>query len=275
MKALRRPFFVYPACFVFLSGCAAPRLTPIALHQQTIDYQQGHPVLVSRKTNIVALTILSPEVKTHAFLVVSVMNRSKAVATIDATDVTADCGGQPLRVFTAAELEHIARVKRGWAIAAAVMGAAAGAAAAAAPTTTYTSGSVYAPTGARVGSFNATATTYNPAATAAATAAVNANAQAQLAGIENAHQQREAQIAGLLQLTTVYPNQAAGGVVEIDKKGMGDPINVHVRFAGEMHDFALHFEQGGQAVASSSTASPKSPSSSPPAGSTRSGPPVF
>jgi hypothetical protein len=260
---LQNPLFVYATCGVFLSSCASPMLSPIALDHQTIDYQAGNPTMVSRKTSVVALTILSAEVKTHAFVAISVANRSKAVATIDATDVTADSGGQSLRVYTAAELEHIARVQKGWAIAAAVLGAAAGAAAANIPATTYTNGSVYGANGARIGGFNATATTYNPAAATVATAAVTANAQAQVAGIENAHQQREGQIAGVLQLTTVYPNQAAGGVVEIDKNGMADPINVHVRFAGERHDFALHFMQGGQPVASSSNASSPSAAATP------------
>jgi hypothetical protein len=57
------------------------------------------------------------------------------------------------------------------------------------------------------------------------------------------------QISGVLQMTTVPPNQAAGGIVEIDKRGMTDPINVRVRFAGEEHVFTLHYSQNGQPTA--------------------------
>lgn len=234
---------------IFLSCCASPMLTPVAVENQSIEYQQGKATVVSRKKNVVALGVLSPEVKEHAVIMVSVANLSNQVATIDATDISADSGGQPLHVYTATELVHIARVRQGWAIAAAALGGAANAAAASMPARTYSSGTVYSPYGMPVANYSGTTTTYNPAASAAAVSLANANTQAQVAGIQAGHQARMSQISGILQLTTVPPHQAAGGAVEIAKTVMTDPVNVHVRFAGEEHTFLLHFSQNGQTVA--------------------------
>lgn len=253
---IQLPFvFLIPLLF---TCCASPMLSPIATNNQAIDYQQGKATLVSRKHNVVALTLVQPEVKEHAILLLSVANLSKTPATIDATDVTADCAGHSLRVFTADQLAHIARVRRGWAIAAAALGGAANAAAASMPARTYTSGTVSTPYGYPVANYTGTTTTYNPAATALAVNVANANTQAQVAGIEAGHQQRVGQIGGVLQMTTVGPNQNAGGVIEIDKSGMTDPVNVHVRFAGEEHVFVLHYSQSGQATTTTTGTAPRS-----------------
>ena len=47
----------------------------------------------------------------------------------------------------------------------------------------------------------------------------------------------------ILKTTTVMPGQTYHGGVEINNTGMGDPVNVHVAFAGETHNFSFHLNR--------------------------------
>jgi hypothetical protein len=98
---------------------------------------------------------------------------------------------------------------------------------------------VYGYNGQQIASYNAYGTTYDPAATQAAQANINANARAQAAEVAAATQARMAQLNSVLRTTTLIPGQVFGGLVEISTNGAAGTINVRVNVGGDQHVFAF------------------------------------
>ena len=162
-----------------LAGCAHPNLSPIPAPGQTVIYRDGKPAIISRKgRSNVALTLASTEVNDHALIVVDVENKSGAPANLGTENVRADYMGRSLHVFSARELLRNERVGAVFAAVGTGIGGAARSAEAAQPAQSQGSGEIFAANGRRVGSYRGTAMGTDPAATALAQSAINADTNA-------------------------------------------------------------------------------------------------
>lgn len=216
-----------------LSGCASLKMTPV--EGQNVIYESGDPVVVGQSdVGVVAVKGLgqnpsNPQDRRAAFGVTFINHSSRpinfGVENIQATDGK----GKRLRVYTAEDLEREARAQ---AIAAAIavgLNAGAQSFAAAQPSRSYYNGG-YSGTsnynvsnrynqpvgtiaGRHSGTTYGTATTYNPAQTALANQAIQANTSARMAGIQGDLGASLAFADQILQTTTVFPGQMVSGFV--------------------------------------------------------------
>jgi hypothetical protein len=232
---------VLVAFAIVCGGCASPTLTPIPSTGQAVEYHNGRPTIVSVKTNVVITGLITNEVDDHAILYIGALNKSANTVTLGTENVSASSGSRALTVFTYEKLVRHARVGATWQRVGLAMSAGARAGAAAQPSTTNVQGSVYGPYGGQA-NYSGTAVTYDPAATAVAQSAINADTREQAAEINAQTSARMSQLSGILRTTTVHPGQFAGGVVEINNRGMKDTVNLQVDFAGETHRFAFRLK---------------------------------
>jgi len=218
---------------LILQGCSSVRFDVAEGDTGKATYVQGNPV-VSSKDKTAAFVSFSPEAfpaNQRGCLNVTLANTSKTPLNFGPENISVSCDGKELKTFSYEALKR--EIQQRAAAAAIAMGMAAGmqAAAASMPATTTTYGSSYGygnfsgtanPTYGynpwrysgnynSFGSYSATSTTYNPAATVSAQAAVNANSLQQMNMITANRNASLAELESMLRTTTIPPGAAYGG----------------------------------------------------------------
>jgi hypothetical protein len=230
---------------VVTAGCASAKLAKMNAQPQgeiqEVRFSKGAPNVISRGN--VATVFLAPEnngsgayiVNERVLLLVGVKNNSPKAFNIQETDIQASMNGQPLKVWTAQEVEEYVRAKadsaRTWAAIAGALGAVS---AGMSGGNSYYSG--------RVGN-----TTYSGAAysQAAANAAVDRNAaqtSATFDAIAAAESAGLASLNNLLKATTVDPGGNVMGWVRIGVPGTRPArsrYELQVMAGGEGHLFVF------------------------------------
>ncbi len=237
--------FLVVAAALSNTACTNPRLLQASpANSATPIYENGQAILESTKTNTVVVRVLTPQFDSEIAPTVFVGVSNGTAEPIDFTtaNITATDDGRELTVYSAEQVE--AKIKRDamWAAIATGLDAAAKSYNAAAASTSYTSGSAYAygTGGSAYGTYSGVTTTYDPAATAAAQASINASSQAQMTAIAAATDAQLAGTASLLRRTTVLPGKfAGGGVVLDDSMAKGSTIALTVDLGTEQHKFLL------------------------------------
>ncbi len=187
------------------------------LHPTAKKYRDFREMLDKEGKNIDAVTVSTPD-HTHAVVAMHAMERGK-------------------HVYVQKPLAHDIYETR-------MLTEAARSVQAAQPIQTQVGGDVFAANGQRVGSYRGTAVTTDPAGAALAQSAINADTSAQMASIQAGSETRMQEINRvILKTTTVMPGQTYHGGLEINNTGMGDPVSIHVAFAGEEHDFSFHLSR--------------------------------
>jgi len=226
-------FIVLAAGTLFLQGCSSVKFDVAEGDAAKATYVQGNPVIPS-KNKTAAFVSFSPEAfsaNQRGCLNVTLANTSKTPVNFGPENIFVSCDGKALKTFSYEALKR--EIQQRAAAAAIAMGMAAGmqAAAASMPTTTTTYGTSYGygnfagtanPTYGynpwrysgnynSFGSYSATSTTYNPAATVSAQAAVNANSLQQMNMIAANRNASLANLESMLRTTTIPPGAAYGG----------------------------------------------------------------
>ncbi|WP_162628722.1 hypothetical protein [Marinobacter bohaiensis] len=201
---------------LFLSGCATTTyhtdFHPVQKPYQQIYYNQGWTVLHQEGTQFdVELAVRESKERWEEITAfITVLNRSGGPVNIGIENITLTQDSQPIALWTYHELEqqHVTRAQsRKTAIA---LGAMAQSLSASQPTTTstYGSGSVYGTGGSATYSGSSYSTTYDPAASAAAQAQIQANAQSGMANINADLVHGLSALQGYLQKTTILPENS-------------------------------------------------------------------
>ena len=221
------------AAVLILQGCSSVRFDVAEGDTSKATYVQGNPV-VSSKGKTTAFVSFSPEAfptNQRGCLNVTLANTSKSPLNFRPENISVSCDGKELKTFTYEALKR--EIQQRAAAAAIAMGMAAGmnAAAASMPATTTTYGSSYgygnfsgtanpafgynpwrySGNYNSFGTYSATSTTYNPAATVSAQAAVNANSLQQMNMIAANRNASLANLESMLRTTTIPPGAAYGG----------------------------------------------------------------
>lgn len=218
---------------LILQGCSSVRFDVAEGDTGKATYVHGNPV-VSSKDKTAAFVSFSPEAfstSQRGCLNVTLANTSKTPLNFGPENISVSCDGKALKTFSYEALKR--EIQQRAAAAAIAMGMAAGmqAASASMPATTTTYGSSYgygnfsgtanpaygcspmrySGNYNSFGSYSATSTTYNPAATASAQAAVNANSLQQMNMITANRNASLAELESMLRTTTIPPGAAYGG----------------------------------------------------------------
>jgi hypothetical protein len=229
-----------------VTGCQSTRTLSVA-EKNTVQavYEGGVPILKSVKRDTVIVRLLTPEfskdVNALPAFFVAVANGGTGAFDFSTSNITATCGSAPVRVYTAADVQKRIEHEAAMLAFATALNGASQSMQASMPQQTYTSGyaSAYGSGGYANANYYGTSTTYNPAATAAAQAQINANTSQQMATIAGL---RNAQLNGLgsmLKRETIAPGAFAGGVVKLHAEDIrnGQIVTLHVQTGSEVHDF--------------------------------------
>ncbi len=222
-----------------VSACATSyTATPVPSAGQTVRYVQGRATTFADGQNgAVQVTPFGPNEKGRLVFAVAAYNDGAAPINFGAEDISLSAGGAPVRIFTHAELERMAKNDATAAlVVAAIAGGVAAAAASSGPTYSSTTYTPY-------GTYSTVAT--NTAAQAVAATAVVATTAA---GMNNISSNLDNTLINLsdtvLQTTTIDPDQSFGGQVVSDrvKIDTDNPLStlLTVRFNGEVYDFAFN-----------------------------------
>lgn len=235
------------AC-TFLSACATTTITPRAGQNTFFSGGAGGVASKGKQTGV----IVSPQWKNQKgrleFIVV-VHNFSKQPFNFGAENIKAeDQKNKPVKIFTREKLEAEARAEAAWMAFAVGMNAASQSIQAAQPTQTFYSGgysgaanyNVYGKNngylgniaGTQSGSTFGVATTYNPAATAAANAQIQANMVQQMGMIQSAKANNLAAVRQILATTTVFPMSEYADRLVINKP---KEVTFTIEAGGETH----------------------------------------
>jgi hypothetical protein len=226
--------FFFVAAVVLLPGCAQVALDVPPEQAGRVPMMDGRPVLISKKRNT-AFVSFSPEAfpaGQRGVVNLAVRNGAGKPFNIGPENVQVVADGKALKVFSHSEITREIQARAAAAALAVAMAGAGQAMAASMPATTTTYGTTsnygnfygtarpaygsYAPVNysgnySGWGTYSGTSTTYNPAATAGAVAAINANTTQQV-GMINQNRAAALQDAdAMLKTTTVPPNQIYGG----------------------------------------------------------------
>jgi hypothetical protein len=247
-----RWLLVSAAAMLVCGGCVSTRTISVSPASPVRPmFEKGIPALGSQKTNFVCVWLLSSEFTKDtgglpAFQI-GVVNGGDATFDFSTANVTAMSGSTPVPVLTYEQIaKRIKKDANRLAMATAMAGASQSIAASA-PQTTYSSGT-YGTRGAygkpaTYGTYSGVSTTYNPAATAAAQAQINANTSSQMSAITA---NRDALLSGMgdiLRLNTVRPGASAGGIIKLDASRIEPgPLKLIATVNGEVHEFI--FEVG-------------------------------
>lgn len=197
-----------------LSGCATVNYNaePMALGGQKLTYEQGVGTLASTgKDAVVRAKLVSVNAATKEITIaLAVVNNSETAFNVGSENVSAQLeGGESLRVFSASELQAIAK-KRAKAAAFAVALAGALETASNQYSATSTTTGTYRSSSGYTSSY--TATTTNPYLAARLNRDTQARTSANLEQIDDLLDQKLSRIQGeTLQTTTVNPGEVTGG----------------------------------------------------------------
>lgn len=238
------------AALIFASSCSSS-LSVSSLNITPPIYEQGDPVLVSRKSHEVLVRLVTRRFSSEtadlpSFLVV-LTNRGKSPIEFSTDNATAECGDKPVKVYTYEKLQKKIKTEAALLAMSAALSGASQSIAASMPQQTFHSGSAYAyGSGGNYAraNYSGYATTYNPAASSMAVSQINANTASEIGGIAASRDLALQDTTNMLQRDTVFPGRAAGGVVKLkgDDLKRGKPLKLMVTVAGEQHDF--HFDVG-------------------------------
>lgn len=201
------------ATSISLTACATSySVTPIAGQGQSIRYLQGQPTTFAEGANgSIQITPLGVNEKGRLSFGVAAFNSGEQSSNFGVENMTAEAGGEPLRIFTYAEMERMAKTDAAIAtLAVALAGAASAYAASSGPTYTSTM------TTPRGGVYRYTAT--NHAAQAALVGAAAAGTAYSVKQINDSLDDTLVAMQNqLLQTTTVDPQASYGGQVVTDR----------------------------------------------------------
>ena len=228
-----------------LAGCATPKLATMKARPQgevqKVRFDRGVPNVVSKGRT--ATVLVAPEnsgsgahvVKDRMFLLVGVKNTSARAFDFQEADVTATMDGQPLKVWTAREVEDEVRssaaASRTWATIASVLGAVGTGVSAG---TSYQSG--------YVGGASYVGTSYNASQANAAWQQQAAATAATFRSIDVAEAGGLAAVRSLLKLTTIDPGATVVGWIPVEVPTARPDRNrfeLTVTAGGEGHAFVF------------------------------------
>jgi hypothetical protein len=224
-------FFVAIAS-IALTACSSVQIT--AQKGQRVFYNHGEEAVICAKKNgqvgmVGAGTWGPARLVTRVSFEIYYRNLSKTSVDFDLSNISATNGeGRPIRLCTKQELEHLDRVDAAFGGAAIAMNAASSSLAAAMPS--YTTGSGSFNTLGTTGTYSGSATTYNPAQTAIANQAIQANTALQIQNLQNYSAISGSQTAMVVSKTTVPPGGSLTGLVVVKKTPV---VNFKVRVNGE------------------------------------------
>lgn len=221
-----------------LSACATTyTATPRPGPGQSVRYVQGVASTLAEGRNLsVQVTPHGLGDKDRLVYSVAVYNRGEEPFNFGVENVSVQAAGAPVRVFTYAELERMAKNDATTALVlTALAGGVAAAAAASGPTYRSTTTTPY-------GTYTTTATNY--AAQAVAASVASASTAAQMNNISANLDNTLISLGGsVLQTTTIDPDNSYGGQVIADRVTVPDagvlPTNFLVEVNGERFDFAF------------------------------------
>ncbi|MCX6966128.1 MAG: hypothetical protein NTW41_12385 [Verrucomicrobia bacterium] len=220
-------------CVLSLSACTSVKFDVAEGDSAKVAYVQGNPVVPSKNKTTVFVSF-SPEAfpaNQRGCLNVTLANSSKSLLNFGPENITVSCDGKALKTFTYETLKREIQQRAAAAAIAMGMAGAMQAAAASMPATTTTYGTSYgygnfsgtanpaygynpwrySGNFNSFGTYSATSTTYNPAATVSAQAAVNANTLQQMNMITANRNASLADLESMLRTTTIPPGAAYGG----------------------------------------------------------------
>lgn len=227
---------------ISVSACATSYVsTPRPTAGQTVRYVQGIPTTLAEGRSVaIQVTPFGPNEKGRLVYAVAIYNRSATTFNFGAENTRLLAAGEPVRVFTYAELERMAKNDATTAL---VLTALAGGAAAASAYSSPTSRSTtYTP----YGTYNTVTTNYAQQAVVAS--AATASAAVQMNNIsQNLDNTLMALSGSVLQTTTVDPDSSTGGQVIGDRVSIPSEgvllTNFIVEVNGETFDFAFDISQ--------------------------------
>lgn len=221
-----------------VSACATSyTATPMPTAGQTVRYVQGRATTFSEGQNgAVQVTPFGPNEKGRLVFAVAAYNDGDAPVNFGSEDISLSAEGLPVRIFTHAELERMAKNDATTAlVVAAIAGGVAAAAASSGPTyrsTTYTPYGTYSTVATNTAA-QAIASSVAVATTAATLNNIGSNLDNTLINLSET----------VLQTTTIDSDHSFGGQVIGDRVKIepGNPLStlLTVRFNGEVYDFAF------------------------------------
>ncbi len=252
-NVMRRSILLAGTVALLNVGCATTKVVPKP--GQATFFSDGRAAVVCKaKQSHVIILPLGEDDRGRLGFTVMVKNLSRFPFNFGTENVGAtNQSGKPVKVYSREKLESEARTQAALMALAVGMNAAAQSFQAAQPSQTYYSGT-YAGSanynafgrnnafvgnisGTQSGQFSGVATTYNPAASAAANAQIQSNMIGQLGLVEQAKRGNLAQARNVLATTTVNPGATHSGVVVTDKT---KEISISVSISGDNH--SAHFE---------------------------------
>jgi len=215
-----------------LTACSSVQIT--AQKGQRVFYNHGEEAVICAKKNgqvgmVGAGTWGPARLVTRVSFEIYYRNLSKNPVDFDLSNISATNGeGRPIRLCTKQELEHLDRVDAAVGGAAVAINAASSSFAAAMPSYTTSSGSFN--TLGTTGTYSGSATTYNPAQTAIANQAIQANSALQIQAFQNQAAISASQTSMVVSRTTVPPGGSFTGLVVVKKTPV---VNFKVSVNGE------------------------------------------
>lgn len=237
---------------ILLAGCTstAPhyRFSPVPAAGQFVTFSDGIPFVFSQQVNVVSVSLPPDGTSLDSEFTpigISLANFDDRAHVVDANNVQISSDNPKLRIVPPTEIKDRINSRAAWARFANAFAAAANMAAASMPKTTTYSGSAFG-TGGYV-AYSGSVTTYDPASTAAANAAIS---RQQLEGdreIENTRRTLVDEYSNGIRRHTLYPNDTYLGVVYVESKVLRRASRVHltIEFAKETHVFEVDFSREG------------------------------
>ena len=238
-------FFIGCALLIFL-GCASPRsITVSNLNAVDATYDQGIAVLKSIKTHGVVIRLLtsifSNETRELPALLVGFFNGSDHAIDFSTQNISCISGSKTVKIYTFEELEKKIKSEAALLAFALAMNSASQSMAASMPQQTYSSGTVsaYGSGGYAHGSYSGYSSTYNPAASAAAQAQINANTMNMMTAVGSSRNIQLNNLSSMLRKNTVDPGEFVSGVVKLNATDIiaGEPLRLIVSLDSENHEF--------------------------------------
>ena len=239
------PLALILACFCLVCGCASTyELKALPSENLSTEYNSGKLIQKSFKTNSsVAAKVFKSNVRTDkkGAFVISVVNLSQAPILITPGCISIECDGQPVRIYSYAELkDEIDKRARQQALAAALMGLAT-AMQAALPQYTYGTVNAWGTGGFAQGTYSGY--TYDPGSVAATQALIGASMANEVNAIEASRSSDSKIIDAILQEHTLYTQQMYAGLVIFEPPKDKDQQNIRlkVNLPPDIHEFNFSY----------------------------------
>jgi hypothetical protein len=201
----------------------------------------------SEKKNTVIVRLLTSEFSndTRGFpaFYVAALNGTDQPFDFSPANVKAFSGEATVFVFSYEEMQKRIKHEAAMQALAVALNGASQSMAASMPQQTYTSGNAYGygNGGYAHANYSGVTTSYNPGATAAANAQINASTQAQMSMVASARNARLGEMEDMLRRNTLVPGAVSGGVVRLKAPNIkdGKPLRLVVTLGDERHEFVF------------------------------------